>query len=143
MVKQTTKDRRFWIRAKRVLSIQYRLVQSRRKSYDHSWHLSTTQDMSYGGLSFYSDLEFRKNEILELHVVMSGILDIFNGFGKVTRVEQKKTGSYFLIGVKFNEEQKKKRNAKTFDPTQKRPARKKTRKRVWINPIWYNWLSIL
>ena len=55
MVKQMTDERRFWVRAKRVLSIQYRLIKSRRKEIDRAWHLSTTQDMSYGGLSFYTD----------------------------------------------------------------------------------------
>jgi len=111
MTKQTTEERRFWVRAKRVLSIQYRLVKSRRKSADKAWHLSTTQDMSYGGLSFYTDQEFKKEEVLELHVVMSGILDIFNGLGKVVRVERKATGSYFLTAVKFVEQ---KRQAKSY-----------------------------
>jgi hypothetical protein len=111
MKKQMAEERRFWVRAKRVLSIQYRLVKSRRKSADGSWHLSTTQDMSFGGLSFYTDQEYRKEDVLELHVVMSGILDIFNGLGKVVRVEKKATGSYFLVAVKFVEQ---KRQAKSY-----------------------------
>jgi hypothetical protein len=111
MMKQSIEERRFWVRAKRVLSIQYRLTKTRRKNADKAWHLSTTQDMSFGGLSFYTDQEFKKDEILELHVVMSGILDIFNGTGKVVRVERKETGSYFLTAVKFVEQ---KRQAKSY-----------------------------
>ena len=99
MVKQLVQERRNWVRAKRVLSIEFRRV-SKNKSYiDDAWHLSTTQDMSIGGVSFYTDCEYRKNDILEIRIVMSGILDIFKGFGKVVRVEKRKTGAYYLIAI--------------------------------------------
>lgn len=134
MVKQMTQERRFWVRAKRVLSIQYRLVKSRRKNLDTSWHLSMTEDMSYGGLSFYTDQEYKKGEVLELHVVMSGILDIFNGFGKVVRAQRKATGSYFLTAVEFVERTRR-RGAKSYQSShQRKSARTKLssrkRKRV-------------
>lgn len=101
MVKQSQKERRNSVRAKRILSIQYRLCKARRKNADEPWCLSMTEDMSVGGLSFYTDKEFAVDDTLEMHVVMSGVLDIFNGLGKVVRVERKKTGVYFLIGIKF------------------------------------------
>ena len=73
---------------------------------------------SLGGLAFFSDIEYRAGDIIEIHVVMSGILDIFKGFGKVIRVERKKTGVYFLIAVKFLESAKQRR-AKTYKPRAK------------------------
>ena len=126
MTKQTTQERRYWVRAKRVLSIQYRLVKSRRKNAEKAWYLSTTQDMSFGGLSFYTEQEFRKEEVLELHVVMSGILDIFNGLGKVVRVERKATGSHFLTAVKFVEQT---RQAKSYKKSPASSHRKLALKR--------------
>ena len=60
MVKQAIDERRIWVRAKRVLSIEYRLVKTRRKNAGQIWYLSTTNDMSYGGLSFYSEKELKK-----------------------------------------------------------------------------------
>lgn len=125
MVRQMTQERRFWVRAKRVLSIQYRLVKTRRKNVDIAWHLSTTQDMSYGGLSFYTEQEYKKGEVLELHVVMSGILDIFNGFGKVVRAQRKATGRYFLTAVQFVERTRR-REAKSYRSSRpKKPVRVK------------------
>ena len=114
MVNQTAAERRFWVRAKRVLSIEYRLIKTRRKNVSYNWSLSTTQDMSYGGLSFYTDQEFKREEVLEMRVVMSGILDIFNGFGKIVRVERKETGSYFLTAVKFVDRVHRSRSAKSY-----------------------------
>ncbi|MDP8211809.1 MAG: PilZ domain-containing protein [Candidatus Zapsychrus exili] len=117
MVKQANKEKRQWIRAKRILSIQHRLSKPRAKgSAVMPWRLSTTQDMSIGGLAFYSDFEYRANEIVDVHVVMSGILDIFKGSCKVIRVEKKKTGAYYLVAVKFID---KKRKAKTYRPNTK------------------------
>ena len=94
-------ERRVWIRAKRVLSVQVRLVKSKRKNFDRSWHATTTYDMSLGGIAFYSDREYREGETLEVHVLMSGLLDIFKGLVKVVRVERKKTGSHYLVAVKL------------------------------------------
>lgn len=103
MVKQNVNERRAWIRAKHVLSIQFRLIKSKRKSADKSWHLSTTQDMSAGGLSFITDVEYTIDDLLEVHVVMSGMIDIFKGYGKVVRVERKKTASYTVVAVKLQD----------------------------------------
>ena len=125
MVKQSVEERRFWVRAKRVLSIEYRIVKTRRRNIGYNWHLSTTQDMSYGGLSFYAEQELKKDEVLEMRVVMSGILDIFNGFGKVVRVERKTTGSYCLAAVKFVERVRRSRPAKSYRSSVRKAIRRK------------------
>jgi len=129
MVKADPKERRSWVRAKRVLSIQYRLSQSKRKSVSKEWNLSTTQDMSLGGLTFYTDAEYKAGDVLEIHVVMSGILDIFKGFGKVVRAQKKKSGGYFTVAIKFLENKTKVREAKSYRSTTKKKATT-TRKRI-------------
>ncbi len=101
MVKLTVEEKRRYIRAKRILSIEFRLARSKGKNRDNAWHLSTTHDMSLGGLSFYTDVEFQVEDFLELRVVMSGILDIFKGYGQVVRVERKRTGAHYLVAIKF------------------------------------------
>ena len=104
MVKQSSvEERRQAVRAKRILSIQYRLAKSKSKDSDKSWHLSTTYDMSVLGLSFLSEVPYSVDDILELHVVMSGVLDIFKGSGKVVRVDRKESAAFYLIAVKFIE----------------------------------------
>src|SRR5204863_9456532 len=103
MVKQSVEERRQAIRAKRILSIQYRLAKSKFKDSDKDWHLSTTYDMSVLGLSFLSEVSFYEGDMLEMHVVMSGVLDIFKGVGKVVRVERKENAAFYLIAVKFIE----------------------------------------
>jgi len=127
MANSYEKERRNWIRAKHVLSLQYRLSKCKRKKYDGSWGLSTTEDMSYGGLSFYTDREYRVNDILELRVVMAGVLDIYTGFTKIIRVVNKKNGAYSLIGVKYLDVRPKKRvkNSDTAINTKKKRSAKK------------------
>ncbi len=98
-------ERRQAVRTKRILSIQFRLYQSRSgKKEDAQWHISTTHDMSAVGLSFVSDAPYQVGDILELNMVLSGVLDIYKGFGKVVRVEERVAGLIFLIAVKFVEE---------------------------------------
>ena len=101
MVKQLTTERRKANRAKRILSIQFRVFKSRNKSADTRWHLSTTHDMSIIGLSFLSDVPVMVDDVLELNVVMSGVLDIFKGYGRVMRVERKDSAAFYLVAVKF------------------------------------------
>jgi c-di-GMP-binding flagellar brake protein YcgR len=101
MMKTSGRERRIHLRAKRVLSIEFRLSSPKRKNADTTWHLSTTQDMSLGGIAFFSDVEFRVADILEVRVVMSGILDVFKGLVKIVRVEQRSAHSYYLVAVKF------------------------------------------
>jgi c-di-GMP-binding flagellar brake protein YcgR len=128
MVKQTAADRRRYLRAKRILSIEYKLVQSNRRDADRLWHLSTTQDMSVTGIAFYTAEEYRVGEVLKVHVVMSGVLDIFEGFGKIVRVEKKKTGAHYLIAVKLIDNPAKRRRAKSY--THRRSSKIKSRKRI-------------
>ncbi len=94
-------ERRSWVRAKRVLSIEVRVVRTGRVKADRSWYLTTTQDMSLGGLSFYADREYLVGEAIELQVIMSGILDIFKGFAEIVRIEKKEGAAHFLVAVKF------------------------------------------
>ncbi len=115
MMKTSAKDRRTAIRAKRILSIQYRLHKSQLKKADRSWHLSTTHDMSAVGLSFLSEVPFLVDDILEMHVIMSGVLDIFKGYGEVVRIERKETGVFYFIAVRFID---------LKSPSRKKPATK-------------------
>ena len=34
---------------------------------------------------------------------MSGILDVFKGYGKIVRVEKKTTGAFYLIAIKYTD----------------------------------------
>lgn len=100
-------ERRRAIRARRVLSIQFRLIKSRGRAVaDSHWHLSTTQDMSAVGISFLSEVPFRLTDVLELHMVLSGVIDIYKGSGKVVRVEEKVPGRSYLVAVQFTENKK-------------------------------------
>ncbi len=129
MVKQSTNEKRHAIRAKRILSIQYRVVKTKVKNADKRWHLSTTHDMSFLGLAFFSDVPLHVDDVLELNVVMSGILDIFKGYGKVVRVEKKVTGAFFLVAIRFVELKKttpksRKKTSRTSSVPAKRVKRK-------------------
>ena len=101
MVKPMIKECRRCSRATRILSIEYRLYKSRRSHTDQDWHLSTTEDVSSEGVSFYSDHEYRLGDILDVRVVMSGLLEVFKGPGEVVRVEQKHPGACFFIALRF------------------------------------------
>ena len=113
MNKHLIQERRKAIRAKRVLSIQFRLIRTRVKGGDTSWHPSTTHDMSISGISFLSEVPYHIGDVLELHVVMSGVLDIFKGYGQVVRIEEKQKGALYLIAVKFVNHKKRSRKSKT------------------------------
>ncbi|MBZ0165795.1 MAG: PilZ domain-containing protein [Candidatus Omnitrophica bacterium] len=109
-------ERRQYIRAKRVLSVEFQLKKSRRKGSNKAAHLSTTEDMSIGGISFYSEQDFAVGDILDVHVVMSGILDIFEGPAQVVRCESRKAGSLYLVAVKFTKPVKRKRRKSSSVP---------------------------
>ena len=119
MVKQVIEERRHGIRAKRVLSIQYRLLKPKSNHKDKEWYISTTQDMSISGLSFLSEHSFIPGDVIELKVVMSGIFDIYNGLAKVVRTDRKKTAAYYLVGVKFLGMKAKPRRAKSYTSSRK------------------------
>ncbi len=130
MVKQSILERRKFIRANRILSIQHRLA----KGPESKWHLSMTCDMSVSGLAFLSDVSYRAGDTIELHVVMSGILDIFKGMGQVVRVTRKETGAFYLVAIKFVADKAVKqrtRKAKTYSRARKRitPLKKSPRRK--------------
>ncbi len=101
MVKQNTDERRRWLRAKRVLSIQYRLFKSKTKKSDTKWDMSTTEDMSLGGLAFQVNQDYHIGDILEMKVVMAGALDIFTGQAEVVRIQKNKNATSSKLGVKY------------------------------------------
>lgn len=102
---QQLEERRQAIRARRILSIQFRLVKSRSKKtlHDTPWHLSTTYDMSAVGLAFLSDAPYQLGDVLELNIVISGVIDVYKGLGQVVRVAEKSAAT-FLVAVKFVDE---------------------------------------
>jgi len=107
MVKQNIEERRRWIRARRVLSIQHRLYKSKGRKSDTKWQLSMTEDMSLGGLAFQVDQDYHIGDVLEMKVVMSGVLDIFTGYAEVVRVQRNKNAAAASLGVKYLEGGKK------------------------------------
>jgi hypothetical protein len=122
MVKQGNIERRKSIRAKRILSLQIRPFRTRRKM-PSKWILTTTEDMSMDGLSFYTEYEFTLGDLLDLVVVMAGALTIYQGYAEVVRVERKRTGVYFFTAVKFS--------SRVVKPSVSRKSiRVKSRKRV-------------
>ena len=107
-------ERRDSIRANRIITVRHRLVKhNNRKAPDPMWQLSTTENMSLSGLLFVSALAYHPGDIVELQVVMSGVLEIFNGFGKVVRASRNK-GGYYQVGVKYVDLKSRRRSAKTL-----------------------------
>lgn len=124
-------ERRASVRAKRVLSIQYRLVKTERKNADTDWHLSTTEDMSLDGIGFYTDILYRPGDILEIKIVMSGILDIYNGPGKVTRVDRQRALNHYFVAVSTRSSKpSRKRNAKSYKSDHRKSTQKRSARRV-------------
>ena len=110
---QNLEERRDSVRAKRIITVRHRLVEHNGNKTESLWQLSTTQDMSLSGLLFASAIAYHTGDIVELQVVMSGVLDIFNGYGKVMRTTRNK-GGYYHVGVKYVSIKSKKRPAKTL-----------------------------
>ena len=128
MIKTTFEERRQAVRAKRILSIKYRLHKSKYKINNRTWHLSTTEDMSAVGLAFTTEEAYQPDDVLELHVVMSGVLDIFNGYGTVVRCEKKEFGVFYKVAVKFSD-LKEKRRIKIATTTKRISTRRMSAKR--------------
>jgi hypothetical protein len=106
-------ERRDSVRANRIITVRNRLVKRHGRKVDSIWQLATTSNMSLSGLLFVSALDYRPGDIVELQVVMSGILDIFNGYGKVVRSIRNR-GGYYQIGVKYVDLKSKRRPAKSI-----------------------------
>ena len=101
MVKQMSDEKREYVRAKRILSVRHRLVKRKNKPMHDFWYLSTTEDMSVNGLLFTSAMPYQKNDVIELEIVMSGVLDIFRGHGRVVRVQKKESGAFYSVAVQY------------------------------------------
>lgn len=98
---QSNKERRQWTRAKRVLSVEYYPDKAVSKKYPPIPQVSLTHDMGIGGLTLYTDQEYRVGEILHIKVVMAGLLDIFSGRAQVVRINKKPNAAHYFIAVKF------------------------------------------
>ena len=106
-------ERRASIRVRRIIAVHHHLIKHNNRKVNVVWQLSTTEDMSLSGLLFVSASAYQPGDIIELRVVMSGILDIFNGFGKVVRAFRNKNG-YYQVAVKYVDLKSKRRSAKTI-----------------------------
>ena len=113
MVKISHEERRDSIRANRIITVRHRCVKHGSKKVNGTWQISTTENMSLSGLLFVSALNYAVGDIVEMQVVMSGVLDIFNGYGKVMRTSRNK-GGYWHVGVKYVDLKPKPRPAKTL-----------------------------
>ena len=112
--KQTSfEERRDSVRAKRIITVRHRLIKHNDRKVNSMWQMATTENMSLSGLLFVSALDYHPGDIIELQVVMSGILDIFNGFGKVVRTSRNK-GGYYQVAVKYVDLKMKRRAAKSI-----------------------------
>ncbi len=107
MNKKSQSERRQYTRAKRALKIEYRLYKHKGVVVDGAWQTSVTENMSIVGILFKSDIHCVIGDVIELRVVMSGILDVFRGFGRVVRVEKNKKNSGFLTAITFVDESSK------------------------------------
>ncbi len=101
MVKNSVDDRRRGLRAHRILSIRHRLHKRGTQiiSDKNPWYLSATENMSFNGILFSSSAPYEKEDIIEIEVVMSAVLDIFRGFGRVVRVEKKAAAAVYQVAV--------------------------------------------
>ena len=113
MIKTNNQERRDSVRVKRIVTVRHRLHKRDNKKREDIWQLATTEDMSYSGLLFTSVLPYKAGDILELQVVMSGILFLFNGYGRVMRVSASKKQGYW-IAIKYVDLKSRHRDAKSL-----------------------------
>lgn len=109
-------ERRDSVRAKRIITVRHRLIRHRNRKLSSIWQLAVTKNMSLSGLLFVSAVAYHTGDIIELQVVMSGVLDIFNGYGKVVRVLRNR-GGYYEVGVKYVSLKARRRPAKSLTAT--------------------------
>ena len=120
MIKNSIEERRNFDRARRILSIRHRLCKRGGRVAQEPWYLSLTQDMSANGVLFNSAAGYRIDDILEIEVTLSGMLDIFKGYGKVVRVEKNGAGAGFLIALALIDLKEKKSRGKTKPRVQRK-----------------------
>jgi len=113
-IKQNSfEERRDSVRANRIITVRHRLIKHNNRKASSIWQLAMTENMSLSGLLFVSAIAYQAGDVIELQVVMSGVLDIFNGYGKVIRATRNK-GGYYQVGVKYVDLKTKPRRAKTI-----------------------------
>ena len=95
-----SEERRECIRAKRIVTVRHCLARHKDRDVKGKWQISVTEDMSLSGLLFASAIAYEKDDLIELEVVMSGLLDIFKGYGQVVRVIRQK-GGHYDVAVKY------------------------------------------
>ncbi|MBF0489330.1 MAG: hypothetical protein HQL15_01755 [Candidatus Omnitrophica bacterium] len=93
-------ERRDSIRAQRIVTVRHRLVKHNGRKVSSPWQVSLTENMSLSGLLFVSAIPYEKEDWIEVDVVMSGILDIFKGYGQVIRSTLHNAG-YYYVAIKY------------------------------------------
>jgi len=95
-------ERRRHERVNRALALQFRIKKSKQKGADtDNWHLSLTIDMSAGGIAFESPFALMIGDRLELHVVVSGVVEVVKAEGKVVRIEEVRPGELYTVAVEL------------------------------------------
>jgi hypothetical protein len=122
MINANFHDRRDSVRVKRIVTVRHRLFKRNGKKCEDIWQLSTTEDMSYSGLRFSSVLPYRIGDVVELQVVMSGVLYLFNGYAEVVRVIKEK-GDTFHVAVRYVDLKSRRHSGKEA-PAQAKSVRK-------------------
>ena len=105
-------DRREGVRANRVVAVKHRLVKRSGKKQPGVWSLSSTKNMSVSGLLFMSPVPYKLGDMIELEVVISGVIEIYNGLAKVIRIHES-SGRSFDVAAKYVEVAFKRRPAKS------------------------------
>ncbi len=98
-INDPVKERRSGERAVRVVAVRHRLIKRGAKKLDAIWSLSTTKNMSISGALFMSPVEYKRKDLLDLEIVMSGVIDIYKGKVEVVRAVQ--SGPSFDVAVKY------------------------------------------
>lgn len=113
----TYDEKRDSIRAKRIVTVHHRLAKHKGKKVSSPWQVSMTENMSYSGLLFVSAIEYEQGDLIEVEVVMSGVLDIFKGFGEVVRSVKNKNKFYHIalkyVDLKQNTKSSDEKNSKS------------------------------
>jgi hypothetical protein len=99
LVSKIVTERRNGERVSRVVAVRHRLIKRLGRKSPTEWSLSTTKNMSHSGFLFLSTIAYRKGDVLELQVVMSGLIDVYRGQAQVVRVTEVGS-SLFDVGVR-------------------------------------------
>ena len=109
MIKNSIAERRRSIRAERILNIRHRLYRRGEKTFNGPAYISFTQNMSHNGILFHSSAPYQVGDVVEVEVVLSGVLDIFRGYGKVVRVDKRPSRPVYSVAIQLIDFKKKSR----------------------------------